>query len=75
MEFLGVEYIVPIDEHGEPSNAPELLGQTFSYNPNQNFWALHVWTERHNPLGLFAPFNPTVSCEFAPLPPPPPTPD
>jgi hypothetical protein len=24
-----------------------------------------VWTEKENPSGLFADFNPTVSCEFA----------
>ncbi len=65
MELLGVEYIVPAD-FVQPSNPPELLGQTFTYNPHQDIWALHVWLERHNPLGLFAPFNPTVSCEFAP---------
>ncbi|MFO7550425.1 MAG: hypothetical protein R6W80_03390 [Haliea sp.] len=67
MEFLGVEYIVP-DPAMALSDPPELLGQTFAYNPELGIWALHVWLERHNPLGLFAPYNPTVSCEFAPPP-------
>ncbi len=61
MEFLGVEYIVPYT----PDNAstpPEMLGQVLQYNPHLEIWALHVWTERHNPEGIFAPFNPEVSC-------------
>lgn len=24
----------------------------------------HIWLYRHNPKGLFAPFNPNVSCQF-----------
>lgn len=64
MEFLGVEYIVPYTPENA-STPPQLLGQSFEYNPFLGIWALHVWTERHNPLGVFAPFNPSVSCEFA----------
>lgn len=65
MEFLGVEYIVPALA-ADPSNPPSILGQELQYNPVLDIWALHVWIGRHNPDGLFAPFNPTVSCEFAP---------
>ncbi len=61
MEFLGVEYIVPYTP-ANASNPPEILGQKLQYNPHLEIWALHVWTERHNPLGVFAPFNPDVSC-------------
>lgn len=25
-------------------------------------WTLHVWVDQDNPSGVFAPFNPTVSC-------------
>ncbi|TXS96200.1 hypothetical protein FV139_01460 [Parahaliea maris] len=64
MEFLGVEYIVPYTPENA-STPPQLLGQSFQYNPFLGIWALHVWTERHNPLGVFASFNPSVSCEFA----------
>ncbi len=67
MEFLGVEYIVPYTPDNA-SNPPSILGQEFEYNPNvgpNGIWALHVWIARHNPAGIFAPFNPTVSCEFA----------
>ena len=61
MEFLGVEYIVPYDEVSAAS-APSFLGQELQFNEHQNIWALHVWIERHNPSGIFAPFNPDVSC-------------
>lgn len=64
MEFLGVEYIVPAPA-ADPSNPPSILGQELQYNPVLDIWALHVWIGRHNPDGLFAPFNRTVSCEFA----------
>jgi hypothetical protein len=61
MEFLGVEYIVPYTPDNA-SNPPEMLGQKLQYNPVQEIWALHVWTERRNPDGIFAPFNPDVIC-------------
>jgi hypothetical protein len=61
MEFLGVEYIVPYTPQNA-STPPEMLGQKLQYNPVQEIWALHVWTERSNPDGIFAPFNPDVSC-------------
>ncbi len=65
MEFLGVEYIVraPDWPHAEP---PQILGQSLHFNPAQNIWALHVWIGRDNPAGVFADWNPEVSCEFAP---------
>ncbi|MEP4147665.1 MAG: hypothetical protein ABJL54_10610 [Halioglobus sp.] len=61
MEFVGVEYIVP----WTPDNAstpPIMLGQELQFNEEQEIWALHVWIEKHNPAGIFAPFNPEVSC-------------
>ncbi|MFP4207619.1 MAG: hypothetical protein ACLFSC_03105 [Wenzhouxiangella sp.] len=63
MEFLGVEYIVPGPLSEE---APEILGQPLEYNPRLDIWALHVWIGKPNPDGIFANFNPNVSCEFAP---------
>ena len=64
MEFLGVEYIIPADDWPH-DDAPKLLGQHLHFNPNQNIWALHVWTAKHNAEGIFADWNPEVSCEFA----------
>jgi len=28
-------------------------------------WALHVWAWRENPSGLYANWNPKVSCQYA----------
>lgn len=42
---------------------PELFGQTFHFNPGIQAWVLHVWLWRGNPAGLFADWNPTVSCD------------
>ena len=60
-ERLGaVEYIVPFALwEGSP---PELFGQEFVANEADGVWQLHVWLFRHNPAGLFADWNPAVSC-------------
>jgi hypothetical protein len=48
--------------------APSVLGQTFDgpmagHNPEMPWhYDLHVWLWAHNPDGLFAPFNPALSC-------------
>jgi len=63
MEFLGVEYIVPFTIVPDSADAPMLFEHHFHPNHHQNFWALHVWTERDNPSGIFSDWNPTVSCD------------
>jgi hypothetical protein len=60
-ELVAVEYIV-IDV-GQP--APTFDGQPFDVGGTPvpvPHWSLHVWVHRHNPNGVFTPFNPTVSC-------------
>ena len=48
--------------------APVLFGQTFNgpmpgHEPGDPWhYDLHVWIWKHNPSGLFAPYNPTVQC-------------
>ena len=48
--------------------APVLFGQTFDgpmpgHEPGMPWhYDLHVWIWKHNPSGLFAPFNPNVQC-------------
>jgi hypothetical protein len=48
--------------------APSVLGQTFDgpmagHNPSMPWhYDLHVWLWAHNPAGLFAQFNPALSC-------------
>lgn len=62
LRLIGLEYIVinagqpapvfggeqPFDVGGTPIPAPH--------------WSLHLWLYEHNPSGMFAPFNPNVSC-------------
>ena len=63
MNLVGVDYIVPLALSPTP---PTLLGVPFApLGPPLNVWALHIWAQRPNPSGMFAPWNPKVSCEFA----------
>jgi hypothetical protein len=62
VSLVGVEFIVPFTEVSKTSPAPVLFGQKFSQNDVFGVWALHVWTHRTNPRGLFAPWNPRVHC-------------
>ena len=49
--------------------APVLFGRAFDgpmagHEPGQPWhYDMHVWVWRDNPLGMFFPFNPTVSCQ------------
>ncbi len=62
LELVGVEYIIPFEILSEEAEAPELFFHKFHKNPVQNIWALHVWTEKENPNGMFYDWNPEVSC-------------
>lgn len=71
LHLLGVEYLVLADAWNEanPEGPPVLLGQHFNLvsSPNRYglpaFYELHVWAWKDNPRGMFADFNPKVSCE------------
>lgn len=63
-KFVGVEFIIPYSVIGEDQPAPELFGQPFMKNATFQLWGLHVWVGRSNPSGLFAMWNPDVSCQF-----------
>jgi hypothetical protein len=74
MHLVGVEYIVFKAAwervHGVGAAPPEVLGQpllasshTFPGNANPiAHYELHVWVWTNNPLGMFSPWNPTVTC-------------
>lgn len=64
-EFVGVEYIIPFDILPADAQAPRLFDEHFHQNPTLGIWALHVWTEKANPKGMFFDWNPNVSCQFA----------
>jgi hypothetical protein len=65
MRLVAVEYIV-LEEHlSRDATPPTLFGQSFSFNEHAGLWALHAWVWHTNPEGMFAPWNPRLSCEFA----------
>jgi hypothetical protein len=51
--------------HREP---PSFGDVPFDYHPEVGggfpaYYDLHVWLYRDNPSGMFAPYNPAVTCE------------
>jgi hypothetical protein len=62
LRLVGLEFVVPLSAADTP---PTLFGHTFHRNEVFQLWALHVWLYRANPSGMFADWNPTVSCAAA----------
>ena len=74
VHLVGVEYLVFTAAwervNGAGAAPPEVFGEpllpsthTFPGNPNPiPHYELHVWIWTSNPLGMFYPWNPTVSC-------------
>lgn len=61
LKLVAVEYIVI--NTGQP--APTFDGQPFDIGGTPvpvAHWSLHVWIHQDNPSGIFAPFNPAISC-------------
>ena len=65
MRLVGLEYVIRGEDWTSP-DPPVLFGREFVLN-QFDLWALHVWIWKHNPApdGVFADWNPTVSCEYA----------
>lgn len=67
MRLVGVEYIIPytlVPASTDP--APTLFGGVaFHHNDAFGIWALHAWVWKENPNGVFADWNPTVTCKYA----------
>jgi hypothetical protein len=65
LNLVAVEYLIPIVP-ANAAEAPRLFGQSFhpAFLPHGgaalNLWELHAWIWRHNPLGMFADYNPNV---------------
>ena len=63
LKLVAAEYMIPVGmwaaQHGD--SRPTLFGQTFENGPMDTY-TLHAWVWRNNPWGMFAEFNPTVSC-------------
>jgi hypothetical protein len=72
LELVAAEYIAPQVpwETANPGIQPVLAGQLLHFinGPNRYgpdaFYELHVWAWKANPRGLFADFNPNVTCAF-----------
>jgi hypothetical protein len=74
MRLVGVEFLVNYHQWNETYDDPPMLGnQPFDAVPNAPAppdgpgptYQLHVWVWKNNPLGIYFPFNPNVSCDFA----------
>ncbi len=65
LELVGVEYVIPFDIRPQDQAAPTLFGQELKHNFTFGLWALHVWVQKENPSGVFADWNPNVSCRHA----------
>jgi hypothetical protein len=63
-EFLAIEYIVPFSAW-QQADPPRLLGRDFMRNERLELWVLHVWLGKDNPSGMYADWNPNVSCQHA----------
>jgi hypothetical protein len=42
-----------------------LFGHAFKQNDAFQLWGLHVWLWKDNPNGIFADWNPVVTCNHA----------
>lgn len=60
LRLIGVEYVIPKDQW-TGTRPPVLFGREFTLN-SFDLWALHVWVWKDNPSGMFADWNPTVTC-------------
>ena len=70
LKLVAVEWLVPLT--ADTKQRPSLFGQTFmgpmeGHEPlipkEYVHYDLHAWLFKNNPLGMFAPTNPDVSCE------------
>ena len=65
LRLVAVEYIIPYNYHSRESAPPVLFGQQFKQNDTFQLWGLHAWVWKENPSGIFANWNPRVSCRYA----------
>jgi hypothetical protein len=64
LSLVAVEYIVPIAAW-QGTSKPSLYGLEFDRNDALGLYVMHVWAWRENPAGMFAAWNPNVSCQYA----------
>lgn len=64
MLLVGLEYIVPIPAW-TGSAPPRLVGQDYIKFDDLGVYALHIYLYKDNPAGMYAPWNPDISCQYA----------
>ena len=62
LRLVAVEYIIPYSAHSRSAAPPVLFGQQFKQNDTFQLWGLHAWVWKENPSGVFASWNPRVTC-------------
>ena len=62
LRLVAVEYIIPYSFHSRSAAPPVLFGREFKQNDTFQLWGLHAWVWKHNPSGMFANWNPRVTC-------------
>lgn len=48
-----------------PDAAPRVDDQEFMRDDANGVYSLHIWLWKDNPAGLYEPWNPDISCQFA----------
>jgi hypothetical protein len=65
LKLVAVEWVVRGPNTNPPGvpDAPSLLGMPMHILvPAVGFWLKHAWIWKHNPAGMFADWNPEVTC-------------
>ena len=65
LRLVAVEWVVPGPNTNPPgvSEPPSVFGmQMHILVPAVGFWLKHAWIWKHNPAGMFADWNPNVTC-------------
>jgi len=65
LKLVAVEWVVRGPNTNPPgvSDAPSVLGMPMHILvPAVGFWLKHAWIWKHNPAGMFADWNPEVTC-------------
>ena len=65
LRLVAVEYVIPEGFLPRTAEPPVVLGRELHFSEANLAWILHVWLWRHNPSGMFADWNPRVSCDSA----------
>jgi hypothetical protein len=70
LRLAAVEYVVTKAAwDANHKTAPRLFGHRFNVTKAPNryglpaYYSLHVWAFRHNPVGMFEMWNPSVHCD------------